>query len=183
MPQHLERRAWASGCCWGASGARSRGHRRKKVRRNSYSRSTPPPILTADGRENVGSPGIPVVTGQNSLSRRARPLEILGRPLNDVLFSREFRESQNVRDRGCRHRSLDTSHPPSRRHSRVAHCSYTRAAPSRGSPRAGQPGAERSGQRKENFKPCCPISSRRLSATCMIGPLMGKPARAALQYI
>ena len=41
-----------------------------------------------------GSPGIPVVTGQNSLSRRARPLEILGRPLNDVLFSREFRESQ-----------------------------------------------------------------------------------------
>jgi hypothetical protein len=40
-----------------------------------------------------GSPGIPVVTGQNSLSRRARPLEILGRPLNDVLFSREFRES------------------------------------------------------------------------------------------
>jgi hypothetical protein len=34
-----------------------------------------------------------VVTGQNSLSRRARPLEILGRPLNDVLFSREFRES------------------------------------------------------------------------------------------
>jgi hypothetical protein len=45
--------------------------------------------------ENCGSPGIPVVTGQNSLSRRARPLEILGRPLNDVLFSREFRESQN----------------------------------------------------------------------------------------
>jgi hypothetical protein len=40
-----------------------------------------------------GSPGIRVVTGQNSLSRRARPLEILGRHLNDVLFSREFRES------------------------------------------------------------------------------------------
>jgi hypothetical protein len=28
--------------------------------------------------DNAGSPGIPVVTGQNSLSRRARPLEILG---------------------------------------------------------------------------------------------------------
>jgi hypothetical protein len=35
-----------------------------------------------------------VVTGQNSFSRRARPLEILGRSLNDVLFSREFRKSQ-----------------------------------------------------------------------------------------
>jgi hypothetical protein len=41
-----------------------------------------------------GSPGIPVVTSQNSLSRRARPLEIFGRPLNDVLFSREFRKSR-----------------------------------------------------------------------------------------
>jgi hypothetical protein len=41
----------------------------------------------------LGSPGFPVVTGQSSLSRRAKPLEILGRPSNDVLFSREFRES------------------------------------------------------------------------------------------
>jgi hypothetical protein len=40
-----------------------------------------------------GSPGIPVVTRQISLPRRAKPLEIFGRPLNDVLFSREFRES------------------------------------------------------------------------------------------
>jgi hypothetical protein len=40
--------------------------------------------------KKYGSPGIPVVTGQNSLSRRARPLEILGRPLNDVLFSNIF---------------------------------------------------------------------------------------------
>jgi hypothetical protein len=43
-----------------------------------------------------GSPGIPVVTRQISLPRRAKPLEIFGRPLNDVLFSREFRESQNM---------------------------------------------------------------------------------------
>src|SRR5262245_56728172 len=42
---------------------------------------------------DFGSPGIPVVTGQISLSRRAKPLEILGRPSNDVLISREFRES------------------------------------------------------------------------------------------
>src|SRR6266850_678559 len=41
----------------------------------------------------IGSPGIPVVTRQISLPRRAKPLEIFGRPLNDVLFSREFRES------------------------------------------------------------------------------------------
>jgi hypothetical protein len=40
-----------------------------------------------------GSPGIPVVTRQMSLPRRAKPLEIFGRPLNDVLFSREFLES------------------------------------------------------------------------------------------
>jgi hypothetical protein len=33
------------------------------------------------------------VTRQISLPRRAKPLEIFGRPLNDVLFSREFRES------------------------------------------------------------------------------------------
>jgi hypothetical protein len=45
------------------------------------------------GRQNSGSPGIPVVTRQISLPRRAKPLEIFGRPLNDVLFSREFRES------------------------------------------------------------------------------------------
>jgi hypothetical protein len=44
----------------------------------------------------VGSPGIPVLTGQNSLSRRARPLELLGRPRNAVLFSREFRKSLAV---------------------------------------------------------------------------------------
>ena len=44
-------------------------------------------------REKIGSPGIPVVMGQSSLSRRARPLELLGRPRNDVLFSREFRKS------------------------------------------------------------------------------------------
>jgi hypothetical protein len=31
--------------------------------------------------DTKGSPGIPVVASQNSLSRRARPLEILGRPL------------------------------------------------------------------------------------------------------
>jgi hypothetical protein len=37
-----------------------------------------------------------VVTRQISLPRRAKPLEIFGRPLNDVLFSREFRESRFV---------------------------------------------------------------------------------------
>ena len=51
--------------------------------------------LYPDGMSNDGSPGIPVVTRQISLPRRAKPLEIFGRPLNDVLFSREFRESRN----------------------------------------------------------------------------------------
>jgi [ribosomal protein S5]-alanine N-acetyltransferase len=41
----------------------------------------------------IGSPGIPVVTGRNSLSRRAKALEILGMTSKDNLFSREFRES------------------------------------------------------------------------------------------
>jgi hypothetical protein len=36
-----------------------------------------------------------VVTRQMSLPRRAKPLEIFNRPLNDVLFSREFRKSQD----------------------------------------------------------------------------------------
>src|SRR5262245_35073125 len=64
---------------------------------------------------NLGSPGIPVVTGQNSLSRRARPLELLGRPRNAVLFSREFRKSRNLHgapshrpSRDPRRRPLDT---------------------------------------------------------------------------
>jgi hypothetical protein len=48
-----------------------------------------------------------VVTGQNSLSRRARPLEILGRPLNDVLFSREFRESRTFVYSNERHMKLN----------------------------------------------------------------------------
>ena len=46
-------------------------------------------------RLHIGSPGIPVVTGQNSLSRRARPLE-LGRPRNAVIFSLEFRKSLHI---------------------------------------------------------------------------------------
>jgi hypothetical protein len=41
----------------------------------------------------LGSPGIPVVTPQSSLAPRVKLLEILGRSSNDVLFSREFRES------------------------------------------------------------------------------------------
>jgi hypothetical protein len=45
-------------------------------------------------RQIFGCPGIPVVTHQMWLPRRAKPLETFGRPLNDVLFSREFRESQ-----------------------------------------------------------------------------------------
>ena len=36
-----------------------------------------------------------MVTGQNSLSLRSKPLELLGLPLNNVLFSREFRKSQS----------------------------------------------------------------------------------------
>lgn len=51
------------------------------------------------GKDNSGSPGIPVVTGQNSFFRHAKPLEILGRPSNDILFSREFRESHNSEGR------------------------------------------------------------------------------------
>ena len=56
------------------------------------------PVLMKNGKVSsmyvkVGSPGIPVVTGQNLLSRHAKPLEILGRPSNDVPISREFRES------------------------------------------------------------------------------------------
>ena len=41
---------------------------------------------------NFGSPRNSRGNGSNSLSRRARPLEILGRFLNDVLFSRELPE-------------------------------------------------------------------------------------------
>jgi hypothetical protein len=68
----------------------------------------------------IGSPGIPVGTRQISLPRQAKPLEIFGRPLNDVLFSREFRESRFIlssheelvkalqRDKGTISRSLRT---------------------------------------------------------------------------
>src|SRR5215218_10570537 len=50
-------------------------------------------ILLREIYPYFGSPGIPMVTRQISLPRQAKPLEIFGRPLNDVLFSREFRES------------------------------------------------------------------------------------------
>jgi hypothetical protein len=54
--------------------------------------------LMSENPSHKGSPGIPVVTRQISLPRRAKPLEIFGRPLNDVLFSREFRESPHKPD-------------------------------------------------------------------------------------
>ena len=66
-------------------------------------------VFSLSGPDIFGSPGTPVVTRQISLPRRAKPLEIFGRPLNDVLFSREFRESQNY----CR--KLAEKQPRSRR--------------------------------------------------------------------
>jgi hypothetical protein len=51
--------------------------------------------LTVVLRKNSGSPGIPVVMPQSSLSPSAKPLEVLGQSPNAALFSREFRESQN----------------------------------------------------------------------------------------
>jgi hypothetical protein len=61
--------------------------------------------------KKYGSPGIPVVTRQMSLPRRAKPLEIFNRPLNDVLFSREFRKSQKYLCEVLRDEASDTSEP------------------------------------------------------------------------
>lgn len=59
--------------------------------RNLFHHHGHAPVLCQKKKE--GSPGIPVVTGENSVSTHAKSLGILGRSSNDILFSREFRES------------------------------------------------------------------------------------------